>query len=380
MTLTLRDLATMKDESWKYTSLTALKDRKIDGARETITIPSSFLPHALCYVFDNGKMIPQGQQLEKGAFAGSINEPAIKAEILNLEDLDLLSRLTVDLCQDGFALSVPDNVELTTPIEIIFAARGATAAHLRLWLRLGKHASATIIERHCGDGAFTTTLRSDIALGAGARLQHYRLQEASAEAVVLAAGAVTLQENATYESFACSTGSLLSRHQVNVKLAGAGAVAHLNGAHILKDQSHCDTSTVIDHAVPHCTSRQTYKQVLDGASRGVFQGKIWVREHAQKTDGFQLNQALLLSPDAEVNGKPELEIYADDVKCSHGATVGQLDQNALFYLRSRGIPLAEARTMLVEAFIGSALDLIEHETIRAAFKANVAERLAGLRP
>jgi Fe-S cluster assembly protein SufD len=155
-------------------------------------------------------------------------------------------------------------------------------------------------------------------------------------------------------------------------LTGPNASVHLNGAHVLSGSSHADTTTEIRHLAPHCASRETYRHVMDGASRSVFQGKIFVAEGAQKTDGFQLNQSLMLSPEAEVNAKPELEIYADDVKCSHGATSGRLDADALFYLRSRGIPLVEARALLIDAFIGSAIDLIADEGVREAFRARAS--------
>ncbi len=156
--------------------------------------------------------------------------------------------------------------------------------------------------------------------------------------------------------------------EVHARLAGERATAHLNAAQLLGGRQHADFTTVVRHDAPATLSRQTVKNVLTGRSRGVFQGKIEVARIAQKTDGYQMNQALLLSPDAEIDSKPQLEIYADDVKCSHGATVGELDAEQLFYLRSRGVPEPEARTMLVRAFLSEALDPISHETARAAME------------
>ena len=165
---------------------------------------------------------------------------------------------------------------------------------------------------------------------------------------------------------------------MHARLAGPGAVAHLNAAQLLSGTQHADITTVVRHAAPHGTSRQTVKNVLAGRSRGVFQGRIEVARHAQKTDGYQMNQALLLSPDAEIDSKPELEIFADDVKCSHGATVGELDAEQLFYLRSRGIPDKEARAILVRAFLAEAIDTVTHEAARAmlerAVKAGGSDR------
>jgi Fe-S cluster assembly protein SufD len=173
-----------------------------------------------------------------------------------------------------------------------------------------------------------------------------------------------IHASGTYDSFTLNLGARVSRTEVHAQLSGVGATAHLNAAQILAGSQHADFTTVVAHAAPGCTSRQTVKNVLAGRSRGVFQGKIEVARIAQKTDGYQMNQALLLSPDAEVNSKPELEIFADDVKCSHGATVGELDADQMFYLRSRGIANDEARSILVHAFLAEALDAIADAVIR----------------
>ena len=160
--------------------------------------------------------------------------------------------------------------------------------------------------------------------------------------------------------------------EVHARLAGQAAAAHLNAAQLLGGNQHADFTTVVTHDAPATISRQTVKNVLTGRSRGVFQGKIEVSRIAQKTDGYQMNQALLLSPEAEIDSKPQLEIYADYVKCSHGATVGELDPDQLFYLRSRGVPEAEASSLLVRAFLNEALDPIAHETAREAMEGMVA--------
>ena len=181
----------------------------------------------------------------------------------------------------------------------------------------------------------------------------------------------TIAERGTYDSFTLNLGARMARTEVHARLAGPGATTHLNGAQLLSGTQHADFTTVVRHDAPHGTSRQTVKNVLAGRSRGVFQGRIEVARHAQKTDGYQMSQSLLLSPDAEIDTKPELEIFADDVKCSHGATVGELDAEQLFYLRSRGIPDAEARSMLVRAFLAEALDAVTHEAARAVLESAV---------
>ena len=167
-------------------------------------------------------------------------------------------------------------------------------------------------------------------------------------------------------------GGRLARAEIHATLSGPDASAHLNAAQLLGGVQHADFTTIVSHDAPNCASRQTVKTVLTGRSRGVFQGKIEVARAAQKTDGYQMNQALLLSPDAEMDSKPQLEIYADDVKCSHGATVGELDPEQLFYLRSRGVPVAEARAILVRAFLDAALEPISHEAGRAAMEDAIA--------
>ncbi|MGI4939803.1 MAG: SufB/SufD family protein, partial [Janthinobacterium lividum] len=172
-------------------------------------------------------------------------------------------------------------------------------------------------------------------------------------------------EGAVYDSFGLTLGGRLARNEIHARLHGPNGMVHLNGAQLLGGSQHADFTTVVQHQAPSCGSRQTVKNVLSGRSRGVFQGRIEVDRIAQKTDGYQMNQALLLSPDAEIDAKPELQIYADDVKCSHGATVGELDAEQMFYLRSRGVPLVQARAMLVRAFLAEALDPIQHEGARA---------------
>jgi Fe-S cluster assembly protein SufD len=170
----------------------------------------------------------------------------------------------------------------------------------------------------------------------------------------------------TYDNFTVAAGPRLTRNEIHAALVGPRAACHMNGAQMAADGQHVDTTTSLDHAAPDCASRQTYKTVLAGRSRGVFQGRIHVHRVAQKTDGYQMNQALLLSEEAEIDSKPQLEIYADDVKCSHGATVGALDADSLFYLRSRGIPEAQARAMLVEAFLHEAVETVTDETLKGA--------------
>jgi Fe-S cluster assembly protein SufD len=186
-----------------------------------------------------------------------------------------------------------------------------------------------------------------------------------------------LSRDAAYKAFALNAGGGLVRREVEVQLIQPGGFAQVDGAYLVDGDRHTDTTVLIDHQADHCASRQTQKGVIDNDGRAVYQGKILVRPNAQKTDGYQLSQTLLLSPQAEIDVKPELEIHADDVKCSHGATVGRLDADALFFLRARGIPEAEARALLIQGFIGGALDEIDRDDVREAFGLAAANWLIG---
>ena len=203
-------------------------------------------------------------------------------------------------------------------------------------------------------------------------LTHIRIQSDALEAFHLATLYVAVAAGGTYDGFTLNVGARLTRTEIHATLNGPGAIAHLNGAQLLSGSQHADFTSVVRHAAPKGTSRQTVKNVLAGRSRGVFQGRIEVARGAQGTDGYQMNRALLLSPDAEIDTKPELEIFADDVKCSHGATIGELDTEQLFYLRSRGIPDNEARAMLVRAFLSDALDPVTNDTARGLLEDAVA--------
>ncbi len=212
----------------------------------------------------------------------------------------------------------------------------------------------------------------DAEIAVGAHLRHVRLQQDAADAFSFSTVRVAVAERGAYDGFNLALGAALARHEVHATLAGPHAAVHVNGAQLLADAQVADLTSVIAHDAPNCVSRQTVKNVLTGRARGVFQGKIVVARVAQKTDGYQMNQALLLSETAEIDAKPELEIYADDVKCSHGSTAGALDEEQLFYMRSRGVPAAEARAILVRAFLDDALQLVDDEMMRGVLDEAVA--------
>jgi Fe-S cluster assembly protein SufD len=266
------------------------------------------------------------------------------------------------LAEDGAEITVPAGIDGGVLVLAHLATGGGF--HPRHAVRLGEGARLVLVEIAIGRGAAFHNPVICCEVSRGATLVHTVLQDESAEAVHLATIHAEVAAGATYDSFMLALGARLARRELHVRLAGPGAVAHLNAAQLAGGSQHLDFTTSVVHAAPSATSRQTVKNVLAGRARGVFQGSILVERDAQKTDGYQMNQALLLSPTAEVDAKPGLEIYADDVKCSHGTAIGELDADQLFYLRSRGVPEREARAMLVRAFIGEALDGISFVPLR----------------
>jgi Fe-S cluster assembly protein SufD len=212
-------------------------------------------------------------------------------------------------------------------------------------------------------------------LAANSAIHHLKLQREALETIHLNVWAANVGADARYNAFQVSMGAALARNQVYVRFDGENAATDISGATLARGTQHCDTTLVVEHNVPSCESRELFKLVLNDESRGVFQGKIVVAPNAQKTDGKQMSQALLLSETAEFDSKPELEIFADDVVCGHGATSGQIDEELLFYLRARGLPEAQARALLIQAFVGEAFEALDDEEIADAFTAVAAEWL-----
>jgi Fe-S cluster assembly protein SufD len=291
---------------------------------------------------------------------------------------DGLMALNTAFMTTGGVLHVDDGVALDAPVQLLFLATGASAGaavHPRNLIVLGAGASATVVETYAGadDTASWTNGVTEIVVGQGARLEHFKLQQEGDAAWHTALVRVRLLQDADYRAFVMSAGARLARNECRVRLEGRGAACRLEGATLLRGRQHADNTTEVVHAALDGTSRQTFKGVLDGASRSVFQGRVLVEAGAQRTDAHQINRNLLLSPGAEADSKPELVIHADDVKCSHGATTGELDREALFYMRARGIDPAAARALLIEAFM---VELIEGVTLPAV-QAQLAACLDG---
>ena len=250
------------------------------------------------------------------------------------------------------------------PKDILFTGASASLHTPRLKIVLEEGAQLTLVERHEGKGEYWKNMVTEIEIGANARLHHYRLQNDALESVNTNMAHITMDRDSYYDGFTLTQGAKLSRNEIHAVLQGPNIECHFNGINILSGKQHGDTTIVVDHQAPHCQSNQFYRSLLDDHARGVFQGKVHVHQIAQKTDGYQMSNALLLSPNAEMDTKPELEIYADDVLCSHGATTGQLDETPLFYLRSRGLSESEAKLLLMTAFIDELTAKITDEPFR----------------
>jgi len=275
---------------------------------------------------------------------------------------------------------VPRNVALDAPVELVFfaAANRPVVAHPRILVVLEAGASATVVERYIGDDSqpYLTNVVTEAIVGPNASLRHVKTQEEGAAAFHLASIWAHQAPSSRFRSCSISLGAALARTDISTLLDGEGAECDLDGLYIGRNQQHVDHHTIIDHRSPHASSRELYKGVLDDAATGVFNGKVFVRQDAQKSNAQQMNKNLLLSDSATVDTKPQLEIFADDVKCSHGATVGRLDATALFYLRSRGIDAQRAREILVYAFANEMLDRIAIEPLRIDLERTLGARFA----
>jgi len=379
-TLKAGGLPSRRVEAWRYTDLSPMLRAEfreaLTAVDEAVTLPEMRAERRA--VFVDGRFRADLSQLD-GLVAGALAE-VIETVAGRLNTVASASQpmvmLNTLLFEDGLVLEVPEGTDAGR-LELLSIASGETAAtlHPRHLVRLGRGARLVLLETALsptGAGHLHNPV-FEIEVAEGAKITHVRVQREAETAWHLAHLGVRVAEGGTYDGFVLNAGGRISRSETHLALLGPNAAAHLNGAQLVADGQLADTTTSLDHASPNCASRQTVKTVLAGRSRGVFQGKILVRREAQKTDGYQMNQALLLSEEAEIDSKPQLEIYADDVKCSHGATAGALDPDVLFYLRSRGIPAIEARAIMVRAFLQEAVEVVEDEPAREALEEAVAD-------
>lgn len=301
------------------------------------------------------------------ASLGSGELPAWVSDAVVAGSTDPIDALNLAYMSDGAALRFAKGSNVDAPIELLFVTTAASAATYttRNVIVLEDGATATVIETHIGGkGEYVHNAVTQLHIGDNARLDRVKIQEEGLDGIHLSNTDIHLASSAHLKDFTLTLGGRATRQQGFITFEGEHSESHVSGAYLLTGKQHCDTRLVIDHAVPNCLSRELFKCVMDGHSRGIFQGKAIVRRDAQKTDGNQSSNALLLSDDAEFDAKPELEIYADDVVCGHGATSGDLDENHLFYLQARGIPETQAKSMLIGAFAGEAFDTVENDAIR----------------
>jgi Fe-S cluster assembly protein SufD len=383
---------TTRDEEWRFTSVTPIAERAFvlgsgvsrDSKEPDIAPFRMAGPVAAELVFVNGRYVPglssvgavpagtaiDGLAAVLAARAGD-TEPYLAR--LARFDRSAFTALNTAFIDDGACVSVPAHVILEHPVHVLFVAgdddsRQAAMSHPRVVIVLGDNSQASIVESYVGanDGRYLTNAVTEIVLGQNAVLDHYKVQRESVHGYHVGSMYVSTERSAHFTSHSLSLGGSLVRNEVMAVLDGEGGECTLNGLYLADDQRLVDNHTTIDHAKPHCGSREMYRGILADRARGVFNGKIVVRPDAQKTDAKQTNRALLLSEDAQINTKPQLEIFANDVKCTHGAAVGQLDDEAVFYLRSRGLGEPEARHLLVRAFAADVLNRMPLESLRGA--------------
>jgi len=399
--LAARGLPGPKNEEWRHTSLNALlkadfalAPRTVNGIRAErlpTTVAAGQAAHRL--VFVNGwyrpdlsrlGTLPDGIEITTMAQAATEHPELLRDRLGSLAEPDGLPMVALNTAfmNDGVVLRLGKGAVLADPLVVLFigdASEAQVAYHPRHLFVAEAGSQATIVEHHIGlgAGAYFANSATEVLVGDGAILRHCKIQDEAETAFHLATTVARVARDGNFDSFVFAQGGRLARNEIRVALAGEGAGCRLNGGYLAKGKQITDNTTVIDHRAPNTSSRETYKGVLDGDARAVFQGRIVVRPGAQKSDGQQLNNTLLLSTGAEIDTKPALDIHADDVKCSHGATVGELDDEQLFYLRSRGIPEERARRILVEAFLGVVIDGIALAGLREPLEEMVAHWMNG---
>jgi Fe-S cluster assembly protein SufD len=381
-------------EEWKYTDLRALmrdakplasppdasaKARAKDAGRVLGDLDARRL------VFVDGAFVPELsdlRELEAGLVVGSLakaladGDPVVAARLGKLAPAsDAAVALNTALMGDGAVIRVASGATIERPLHLLFVASEKPAATFtRSLVTIDHGARVMLIESHEGPTAsdYQVNAALELFVGDGAHVDHVKVIGEGTEALHVSTLAAAIGAHARFNTFSFISGGSLVRNQLFLRLDGEGTVAGIRGASLLKDRQHADTTLFTDHIARDCQSREMFKSVLDNEAHGVFQGRIIVRRHAQKTDAKMMTQALLLSERAEADNKPELEIFADDVQCGHGATAGALDEELKFYLMARGIPPAEAEAMLIQAFLGEAIEGIEHAGLREALIESVA--------
>ena len=389
---------TTDDEDWKYTNVTPIARAEFMPAGggtklESVAVEPfvSAEARSSCLVFVDGVFRRELSSLEAvpdGVVAKDLGEALAgeQAELLwehlgrlSGEGSDAFSALNTAFVGSGALLHVAKGVEAGAPVQLLFisTARAEAATFPRVLVVAERDSRLDLIETYAsiGEATYLTNAVVEVFVGEGARVTHHKVQDEGARAFHVASTRAELSRSSSYELTTVTLGAQLSRHNIEVLLESEGAECRVDGLYIVGEGQHADTHSLIDHRVPNCASRQNYKGILDGRSRAVFNGRVFVREDARGTDAEQSNKNLLLSREARVDTKPQLEIYNDDVKCSHGATVGQLEEEELFYLLSRGLHNDLARNLLTYGFAEEVVERIKFESIRAQLDGAILNRL-----
>lgn len=392
---------TTRLEEWKFTNVDPIarmpfhsSEFRADGlpAGLVADLPlahAAFEEGCSRIVFVNGHYNPQlsSSVLPDKLIASSLTS-AIKRDLPGVKLLathatfqnQAFVALNTAFLEDGAFISVPRDVTLDAPIYLLFVSTAAEpiASHPRSLIIVGENSQASIVEDYLaiGDGAYFTNAVTEIVARENSVVEHYKIQDENESAFHIATVQVNQERSSKFTHHSISFGGALVRNDVNVLLDGEGAECTLNGLYLAAHKQHVDNHTVIDHSQPHCSSHELYKGILDDNSSAVFNGSIIVRKDAQKTDARQSNKNLLLSENATINSKPQLEINADDVKCSHGTTIGHLDDDSIYYSRSRGIGAKEARSVLTYGFANDVLTRMKLEAVRVRLECALLARLS----
>ncbi len=370
-------IPTIKNEEYKYTNLSDLSEVEFFDAPPVADMSLAAYRGlgGLTLRFDSGLLAATDGAMPDGVTVGSIAErlrsdpDGLATRLGNcavFEDHAPAAHNTAGF-EDGAVIEVSPDAVVEEPIHLVFAAASAVS-NARVLIVAGRNSQVRVIESYIGAGRYWTNAVTEVYAGENAVVDHYRAQLESIEAFHTGCFQAVQERSSKVSTFSLSFGAAVARNDINTRLNGEGCECALDGLYAVKGGQHVDHHTAIDHVMPNCSSHQLYKGVLDDRATGVFNGKIFVRRNAQKTDAIQNNKNLLLSDKADINTKPQLEIDANDVRCTHGATIGQLDETALFYMQSRGIAIERARNLLTCAFAMDALERIRIEPLRAHFE------------
>jgi len=376
---------TTKEELWRFTDVSPVANAEFSGSWKPADL--DFLPlDKLVVVFENGKLSREKSSfadLPEGICIGSVCIGSVMDHVDprlgSLADVQsAFVAANTAYFSDGVFIEVCDGVELETPIHLVYLADAEGGAfHLRNFISAGVGSSVTVVEEYIGrsDTSYWTNAVTEVFTADNAVVDHYKIQRESTSAYHFQTLEAHLGAAAIFSNHAITLGSALGRNDIRGKLTGEGAEAICNGLYLLNGKQHFDTHLFMDHAVPKCNSHELYKGILDEKARAVFCGRILVQQDAQQTDAVQSNKNLLLSRGAKVNTLPQLEIYADNVKCTHGATIGELDEVALYYLQTRGIDPVRGKAMLTYAFANEVLDEVKSKIAKAYIESLVHEWL-----